>query len=720
MRELSLIVALLVTMFNLPSSDSPHGKDFDLSCSDCHNSEGWTIDRNNISFNHDMTNFQLEGSHEDVNCVSCHPTLVFSEAEPQCMSCHVDMHQQTVGFECQRCHTTSTWIVTNITEIHQQSRFPLLGAHITADCYDCHQSGSLLLFEPLGVECVDCHLSDYQSATNPSHIENNYSTECMDCHQMNAFTWTGANFTHNLFPLTLGHANVSCNQCHTGTDYSNISPECFSCHQSDYNATTSPNHQQADLTTECTECHTTNPGWKPADFTQHDNVFPIYTGEHRGEWGDCVDCHKDPGNYASFTCIDCHEHNKNEMDDEHSGISGYIYSSVACLECHPTGSEEGSFNHATSNFPLTGAHIDTECAQCHVSGYSGTPIDCFQCHMPDFNQTTNPNHVEIELTDDCASCHTTDPGWQPALFDIHNEYYVLTGAHLTTICADCHTNGYVETPNICFDCHTTDFNQTTDPNHIELGFPNDCEECHTTAPDWKPTTYNHDEIYPLTGAHSTALCISCHESGYVGTPNTCFECHETNYNQTTNPNHVNAALSNNCDECHTTNPGWTPATFNNHNDFYVLEGAHALIANDCYVCHNGNYNNTPNTCVGCHLDDYNQTSDPPHASAQFSTDCLICHSQVAWEPSTFNHDIQYFPIYSGKHEGEWNQCSECHPTPTNYEVFSCIDCHEHNKTDMDDEHNGVSGYIYASEACLDCHPDGDSKFVKPRIQYRIR
>jgi len=572
MRGLSLILVFLVTIFS-QTSDSPHGENFELSCDECHTSERWKINRNEIKFDHNLTKFHLEGLHNEVACTSCHPTLIFSDADPQCMSCHTDMHQQTVGFDCARCHNSNSWIVTNITEIHQLSRFPLLGAHITADCYDCHKSSSLLKFEPLGVECIDCHQSDYTSTTNPNHAESGFSTECADCHQMDAFSWLGSSFNHGFFPLTLGHAINDCSNCHTGTDYSNISSECISCHQSDYMATSSPNHQQADLSTDCLECHTTNPGWKPADFTQHDNVFPIYSGEHNGEWASCVDCHTSPGIYSIFTCIDCHEHNKTDMDDEHQGIGGYLYSSPACLECHPTGSEEGSFNHNSSIFPLTGAHITTECADCHISGYVGTPTVCFDCHSLDFNQTTNPNHTAIDLSNDCEMCHTTAPGWQPATFDVHNDYYALNGAH-------------------------------------------------------------------------TSL--------------------------------------------------------------------------DCNSCHDNQYTGTPVTCIGCHLDDYNQTNDPPHASAQFSTDCLTCHTEFVWDPSTFDHDNQYFPIYSGKHQGEWNTCTECHTNQSNYEIFTCIDCHEHNKTDMDDEHADEPDYEYNSLACLDCHPDGDSKSMIFNHQIIIR
>jgi hypothetical protein len=94
--------------------------------------------------------------------------------------------------------------------------------------------------------------------------------------------------------------------------------------------------------------------------------------------------------------------------------------------------------------------------------------------------------------------------------------------------------------------------------------------------------------------------------------------------------------------------------------------------------------------------------------AQFPTTCTDCHSQNAWTPSTFNHDAMYFPIYSGKHEGEWTTCSECHTNSNNYSVFSCLGCHPHsNQSQTNADHNGVSGYQYLSSACYACHPDGE-------------
>ncbi|HOY04923.1 MAG TPA: hypothetical protein PLO67_05950, partial [Saprospiraceae bacterium] len=86
-----------------------------------------------------------------------------------------------------------------------------------------------------------------------------------------------------------------------------------------------------------------------------------------------------------------------------------------------------------------------------------------------------------------------------------------------------------------------------------------------------------------------------------------------------------------------------------------------------------------------------------------------CHTTSAWTPSNWNHDQQYFPIYSGNHDGEWDDCIECHTTPNNYALFSCITCHEHsNQSQVNNDHDEVSGYQYTSTACYSCHPNGNN------------
>ena len=66
----------------------------------------------------------------------------------------------------------------------------------------------------------------------------------------------------------------------------------------------------------------------------------------------------------------------------------------------------------------------------------------------------------------------------------------------------------------------------------------------------------------------------------------------------------------------------------------------------------------------------------------------------------------YFPVYSGKHKGVWNQCIECHTNPGDFKQNSCTVCHINPETN--DQHKMVSGYYYQSDACLACHPTGDA------------
>ena len=558
MRRLSSIIFLMLVTMVTYAQKSPHGEGLTISCQECHNAEGWKIDMKSLSFNHDQTGFHLVGQHKAIGCKQCHLSLEFKKTGNNCIDCHTDIHAQTLGPDCGRCHTPSSWVVNDITGMHMRGRFPLVGAHVTADCFSCHKDAksNFLLFGPLGVQCIDCHRDNYNSTTNPNHINSDFSTNCIECHNMTAFSWTGADINHNFFPLTAGHDIKECQKCHKSGSYANTSPACISCHQPDYSSTNNPGHAALQFSTNCSECHTTNPGWRPADYKDHDSKsFPIYSGSHKGQWGVCSDCHPNSSNYGQYTCINCHK------DGQHEGVPGYAYNNEACLACHPTGSKDG-INHNVV-FPLTGAHATTQCSKCHTNGYPNTPTTCVACHQANYNQSANPGHTKLNIPLECATCHTTVPGWKPATFAIHNNYYVIAGTHVQ-------------------------------------------------------------------------------------------------------------------------------------------------IATNCAVCHNGNYNTTPNTCEGCHLANYNSTTNPSHSAAQFPTTCIQCHNQTAWSPSSWNHDNQYFPIYSGRHNGTWSKCTDCHTNVSNYSVYSCIDCHQHNPTSTNSSHQGVSGYSYNSIACFTCHPKGNA------------
>ncbi|MEO8478113.1 MAG: hypothetical protein ABI542_00665, partial [Gemmatimonadota bacterium] len=114
-----------------------------------------------------------------------------------------------------------------------------------------------------------------------------------------------------------------------------------------------------------------------------------------------------------------------------------------CATCHSETSWRGApFDHATTAFPLTGAHQAATCASCHTDGhYVGTPTTCVSCHQPDYAGTRDPPHAAAGYGTDCTTCHPSTTTWQGATFDHNATQFPLTGAHLATSCASCHADG---------------------------------------------------------------------------------------------------------------------------------------------------------------------------------------------------------------------------------------------------------------------------------------
>ncbi|MDA3906349.1 MAG: hypothetical protein PF484_09765 [Bacteroidales bacterium] len=341
MCKLPFLILGLLFSINVIAQKSPHGDELLNDCSECHSTGSWLVNTHNNTFDHNQTGFSLIGQHQQIDCKMCHLSLNFSaeKGKSACVSCHLDVHQQLLGNDCEECHSLQTWIVRNVKEIHFNSRFPLTGPHANADCFECHLTENLLQFRPLGVECNDCHSAEYLSTTSPNHVLAGYSIECFDCHNMLSADWSSDGFEHGFFPLNGGHAINDCAICHISGNFETISADCESCHIDDYNNALDPPHLASNFSTDCTECHTIN-AWTPSTFDHDALYFPIYSGEHQDEWNSCTDCHTNSGNYTLFSCIDCHEHNRADMDDEHSDENGYVYASINCFDCHPNGTED--------------------------------------------------------------------------------------------------------------------------------------------------------------------------------------------------------------------------------------------------------------------------------------------------------------------------------------------------------------------------------------------
>ncbi len=598
-------------------------------------------------------------------------------------------HGKFPGGDCSLCHVGKGWhkIKEDFVFDHgMETGVALSGAHNTAECLRCHNDrGPVAQYARRG--CGGCHLDVHQRQQGIA---------CQDCHSENTWQPKDQVRKHNMtrFPLIGSHAGVACFRCHPGSQAGNFQRadvECESCHQSDLQTTaaaatlsSTPDHMVLGWTRDCRRCHQPT-AWKGNAIVH--SFFPL-TGEHAA--ADCTQCHIN-GVFQGTptTCVGCHQNDYNGTNSPNHAAAGF---STDCMQCHNTSTWQGAtFNHNT--FSLVGAHISVNCSECHINGlYQGTGRNCVDCHQDDFNGTTNPNHVTSNFSNDCTICHNTNT-WMGATFDHNN--FPLTGQHIGVNCTQCHINGvYQGTGRNCEDCHQDNYNATNSPNHAASGFSTDCATCHNTN-GWGGAMFNHN-TFPLTGLHTGLNCTECHINGvFQGTPRTCVGCHQADYNGTTNPNHAASSFSTDCTICHNTN-GWAGANFL-HNT-YPLIGAHTTV--NCNQCHINNvYQGTPRTCVGCHQDDYNGTNDPDHAASGFSTNCTECHNNNTWQGAVFNHT---FPI-----QGPHNlACNVCHTNPNNFQQFNCLSCHEHNKTKMDDKHSGENGYVYASQNCVNCHPNG--------------
>ena len=331
---------------------------------------------------------------------------------------------------------------------------------------------------------------------------------------------------------------------------------------------------------------------------------------------------------------------------------------------------------------------------------------CVSCHQAAYNTAKTPvDHTGFPTT--CEQCHDTVV-WTDGKFDHTATGWPLTGTHLTTPCASCHTNNnYNITVTTCVSCHQAAYNTAKTPvDHTS--FPTTCEQCHDTVV-WTDGKFNHSTTgFPLVGAHMSPPlpCINCHvNSNYNITVTTCISCHQAAFNGANTPV-PHTGFPTTCELCHDT-VLWTDATFNHNNTPFPLTGLHTVPPRACADCHvNNNYTTLPLTCIGCHLTLYNTTTNPGHAAQPTffpSAQCSTCHTTAGWLPATFNH-TQYtrFSINHGNANGV---CATCHTNSNDYSIFQCTRCHGGDNTN-NFNHPNVNGYVYNSVNCYQCHSGG--------------
>ncbi len=683
-----VILAVLHTSIAV-SQTSPHG-DLNIACMRCHTTTSWTTVRSPMLFDHDSTGFALRDQHKSVPCDQCHKNLVFAKTSTRCQSCHQDVHRGELGALCERCHNTQSWLVPDMRQRHSQTRFTLLGAHMTAPCQACHTNEQKFEFVNIPVDCYGCHRSDYDATSAPPHRASGLGTNCIECHSPNALAWP-ANFDHAStgFALVGVHASTPCVQCHTGGGaFKKVSTQCDICHHAAFMAATNPNHVAGHFSSNCQTCHN-SVSWQTGTFDHASAGFPL-TGGHAAP--KCDDCHKGNYNATSTACVTCHQPDYSAAKNPpHTGFS------TDCTSCHTIQAwQPAQFDHSKSSFPLTGAHASVPCATCHVNNnFVSVSTACVGCHQQDFTNASTPPHSSGGFSTDCTTCHNTT-AWQPSVFNHSTTRFPLTGAHTTvTPCTKCHTvSPWSAQATACVNCHQADFTAANNPPHT--GFATDCTTCHTTTA-WQPASFDHSKsAFPLTGAHASVPCASCHaNNNFASTPTTCVGCHQQNFNTASNPPHSTGGFSTDCTTCHNTT-AWQPSTFNHSTTKFPLTGAHATVT-PCTSCHKVTpWSAQSVACVNCHQADFTAANNPPHTG--FSTDCTTCHTTTAWQPASFDHSKSSFPL-TGAHVSV--PCASCHVNNNFTSVpTTCVGCHQQNFNTASNPPHSSGGF---STDCTTCH-----------------
>jgi hypothetical protein len=647
-----------------------------------------------------------------------------------------------LAIPCENCHTTAAWRpIRAVPEFnHDKTNYPLRGMHKKVECTECHLKP---VFTDVGKNCADCHADIHRRK---------FGADCAQCQTVLGWqvSVTQIKDHQNRFPLFGAHAAVQCEDCHKSAavgQFQGLSTACSSCHLTDYQKTTNPNHATSKFPTTCETCHSFD-SWLGARFDHSTTGFLLTNGHANVP---CTSCHINNNYNLQIAPTDCghsgcHLTTWQQTNNPVHSTAGPAFALANCANCHTTaGWDTASFDHSVTGFTLVGTHMSptpTACTACHISNnYTLNSTDCYGCHQSAWNSTATiggnvPNHIAVGFPNtaaQCASCHPITT-WSAGKFDHSTTGFLLTNGHANVPCTSCHIKSNYNlqiAPTDCGNsgCHLTTWQQTNNPVHSTAGpafAVGNCANCHTTK-GWDAASFDHSVTgFTLVGTHMSPTptpCTSCHISNdYTLNSTDCYGCHQSVWNSTATiggsvPNHIAVGFPNTAAQCASCHPitTWAAGMFDHSTTGFPLTGAHADPTKaPCSACHvNNNYSgNLPTDCYSCHIAAWQSTvtlggSIPNHVAAGFPTNCATagCHNTTSWLGATFNHNnFWQLPHHAAV-------CSDCHIDQSNYANMSCINCHTqpaHDKTSTDSHHQGRAGYKYGPMTCIaaGCHPKG--------------
>lgn len=226
----------------------------EASCESCHGQDEWYPSTYDFERHNQESDFELAGAHVATPCSSCHQPDFnekphFEITETACIDCHLEDSPHgnqflTDGVEtaCASCHITDDWL-DNSSFNHDDTEFPLTGAHVEATCASCHISsdpGAIppgpAVFRDTPLACNSCHEAD---DPHQGQFEN---ATCNTCHTTDQFLITAFDHDNTAFPLTGEHVDVRCASCHVtetapdGQPFARFKPlgtACQDCHGED-------------------------------------------------------------------------------------------------------------------------------------------------------------------------------------------------------------------------------------------------------------------------------------------------------------------------------------------------------------------------------------------------------------------------------------------------------------------------------------------------------
>jgi len=299
-----------------------HENKYGNKCSTCHVESSFISLKSMDFFNHTITDYPLEGKHLEVDCKQCHEKRFSTPIDfSACNKCHDDYHEgefkkNDISPDCVQCHSLEKGFDYSLYTIeqHQETVFPLKGAHVATPCFSCHvgEEDEKWTFRNIGSDCVDCHQDLHKGYINKTFYPDD---NCTVCHSNDA--WSSVNFNHSLtnWPLDGKHTTVDCRECHMkepdnksviSQKFTNLESKCASCHENIHGDLFSFNGE-----TDCKRCHITD-NWYPEKFDHNNTSFPL------------------KGRHAEIECSECH------VASTVNGITTTIYKlgKYECIDCH--------------------------------------------------------------------------------------------------------------------------------------------------------------------------------------------------------------------------------------------------------------------------------------------------------------------------------------------------------------------------------------------------